>query len=184
MFVFFILEVFGYICVAVAVSRREALARAAKIWLASRARGREVRFASSLISRPRKGLFVNANNVSAQLAGIPTLNGTNYAMWKESVEIVLGCMDLDHALRMERPNSTTENPNTDKIEKWDRSSRMRLMIMKRSIPSTFRGSITEGTNAKNFLKEIEQFFAKNAKTEASNTLMKLVTMRYKEKGNM
>ncbi|KAJ9554358.1 hypothetical protein OSB04_018403 [Centaurea solstitialis] len=105
-------------------------------------------------------------------------------MWKESVEIVLGCMDLDHALRMERPNSTTENPNTDKIEKWDRSNRMCLMIMKRSIPSTFRGSITEGTNAKNFLKEIEQFFAKNAKTEASNTLMKLVTMRYKEKGNI
>ncbi|KAJ9557218.1 hypothetical protein OSB04_011832 [Centaurea solstitialis] len=127
---------------------------------------------------------VNANNVSAQLAGIPTLNGTNYAMWKESVEIVLGYIDLDHALRMERPNSTTENPNTDKIEKWDRSNRMCLMIMKRSIPSTFRGSIIEGTNAKNFLKEIEQFFAKNAKTEASNTLMKLVTMRYKEKGNI
>ncbi|KAJ9556201.1 hypothetical protein OSB04_010815 [Centaurea solstitialis] len=127
---------------------------------------------------------VNANNVSAQLAGIPTLNGTNYAIWKESVEIVLGCMDLDHALRMERLISTTENPNTDKIEKWDRSNRMCLMIMKRSIPSTFRGSITEGTNAKNFLKEIEQFFAKNAKTEASNTLMKLVTMRYKEKGNI
>ncbi|KAJ9536227.1 hypothetical protein OSB04_un000593 [Centaurea solstitialis] len=143
-------------------SRREALARAASTW-----------------SR-----VVNANNVSAQLAGIPTLNGTNYAMWKESVEIVLGCMDLDHALRMERPNSTTENPNTDKIEKWDRSNRMCLMIMKRSIPSTFRGSITEGTNAKNFLKEIEQFFAKNAKTEASNTLMKIVTMRYKEKGNI
>ncbi|KAJ9547196.1 hypothetical protein OSB04_019739 [Centaurea solstitialis] len=141
---------------------REALARAASTW-----------------SR-----VVNANNVSAQLAGIPTLNGMNYAMWKESVEIVLGCMDLDHALRMERPNSTTENPNTDKIEKWDRSNRMCLMIMKRSIPSTFRGSITEGTNAKNFLKEIEQFFAKNAKTEASNTLMKLVTMRYKEKGNI
>ncbi|KAJ9564656.1 hypothetical protein OSB04_000622 [Centaurea solstitialis] len=128
--------------------------------------------------------FVNANNVSAQLAGIPTLNGTNYAIWKESVEIVLGCMDLDHALRMERPISTTENPNTDKIEKWDRSNRMCLMIMKHSIPSTFRGSITEGTNAKNFLKEIEQFFTKNAKTEASNTLMKLVTMRYKEKGNI
>ncbi|KAJ9561477.1 hypothetical protein OSB04_006637 [Centaurea solstitialis] len=127
---------------------------------------------------------VNANNVSAQLAGIPTLNGTNYAMWKESVEIVLGCMDLDHALRMERSNSTTENENTDKIEKWDRSNRMCLMIMKRSIPSTFRGSITEGTNAKNFLKEIEQFFAKNTKTEASNTLMKLVTMRYKENGNI
>ncbi|KAJ9541594.1 hypothetical protein OSB04_028100 [Centaurea solstitialis] len=134
--------------------------------------------------RPAKNSIVNANNVSAQLAGITTLNGTNDAMWKESVEIVLGCMDLDYALRMERPISTTENPNTDKIEKWDCSNCMCLMIMKCSIPSTFRSSITESTNAKNFLKEIEQFFAKNAKTESSNTLMKLVTMRYKEKGNI
>ncbi|XP_024995921.1 uncharacterized protein LOC112529078 [Cynara cardunculus var. scolymus] len=105
-------------------------------------------------------------------------------MWKESVEIVLGCMDLDQALRIERPISTAENPNTDKIERWDRSNRMCLMIMKRSIPSRFRGSITESTDAKKFLTEIEQFFAKNEKAEASNTLMKLVTMRYKEKGNI
>ncbi|XP_024989222.1 uncharacterized protein LOC112523774 [Cynara cardunculus var. scolymus] len=126
----------------------------------------------------------NANNVSAQIAGIPTLTGTNYAMWKESVKIVLGCMDLDQALRIERPISIAENPNTDKIERWDRSNRMCLMIMKRSILSRFRGSITESTDAKKFLTEIEQFFAKNEKAKASNTLMKLVTMRYKEKGNI
>ncbi|XP_024020481.1 uncharacterized protein LOC112091335 [Morus notabilis] len=101
-------------------------------------------------------------NVSAQANAIPMLNGTNFKVWKKNVEIVLGCMDLDLVLRTERPTAITENPNTDKIEKWDRSNCMSLMIMKRSIPEAFRGSITESTNAKKFLKEIEQYKTESA----------------------
>ena len=40
---------------------------------------------------------------SAQANNIPMLSGTNFKFWKETVEIVLGCMDLDLALRVERP---------------------------------------------------------------------------------
>ncbi|KAL8105763.1 hypothetical protein AgCh_029528 [Apium graveolens] len=54
---------------------------------------------------------------------IPMLNGTNYVTWKENVEIVLGCMDLDLALRKEQPIPTTDDPKTDHIEKWERSNR-------------------------------------------------------------
>ena len=111
----------------------------------------------------------SAANVSAQLSMIPMLNGTNFKIWKENVEIVLGCMDLDLAIREQRPISTMEDPNTDKIEKWDRSNRMCLMIMKRSIPEAFRGSITESTDAKRFLTEIQQYFAKNEKAETENS---------------
>ena len=93
-------------------------------------------------------------------------------------------MDLDLTLRIERPTSTEGDPNADKIEKWDRSNRMSLMIIKRSIPRAFRGSITESTSAKMFLTEIEQYFAKNEKAETSNLLMKLVNMRYKGKWNI
>ncbi|EXB97304.1 (-)-limonene synthase [Morus notabilis] len=100
------------------------------------------------------------------------------------MEIILGCMDLDLALRTERPTATTENLNMDKIEKWDRSNHMSLMIMKRSIPEAFRGSVTESTNAKKFLKELEQYFAKNEKSEMSNLLNKLISIRYKAKGNI
>jgi len=32
--------------------------------------------------------------------------------------------------------------------------------MKRSIPKTFRDSITEDNNAKKFLEDVQQFFAK------------------------
>ncbi|XP_024026324.1 uncharacterized protein LOC112093013 [Morus notabilis] len=125
-----------------------------------------------------------AANVSAQISMIPMLNETNFKIWKENVEIVLGCMDLDDALRIERPTSITENPNTDKIEKWVRSNRMSLMIMKRPIPEAFWGSITESTNAKKFLTEIEQYFTKNENVETSNVLAKLIFMQYKGKGNI
>ncbi|KAF8365177.1 hypothetical protein HHK36_032815 [Tetracentron sinense] len=93
-------------------------------------------------------------------------------------------MDLDLALQSDQLTATPENPNEVKIEKWDRSNRMCLMIMKRSIPEAFRGSITESKSAKKFLEEIQQYFTKNKKSEASNLLAKLVAMKYKGKGNI
>ena len=83
------------------------------------------------------------------------LNGTNFKVWKEAVEIVLGYMDLDLALRTERPTSTPEASNEVKIEKWDRSNRMCILIMKRSISEAFQGSISKGENVKKFIDEIE-----------------------------
>ncbi|XP_052117615.1 uncharacterized protein LOC127747595 [Arachis duranensis] len=56
--------------------------------------------------------------------------------------------------------------------------------MKRSIPEVFRGSIIEDKDAKQFLKDVEKFFTKNEKTEASSLLSKLISMRYKGKGNI
>ncbi|XP_074336569.1 uncharacterized protein LOC141673728 [Apium graveolens] len=126
----------------------------------------------------------SVNSASAQLSMIPMLNGTNYVTWKENVEIVLGCMDLDLALRKEQPVPTTDDPKTDQIEKWGHSNRMCLAIMKRTIPTGFRGSIAESTSAKKFLSEIEKYFSKNEKAETSNLLSKLVTLKYKGKGNI
>ncbi|RDY14352.1 hypothetical protein CR513_00585, partial [Mucuna pruriens] len=37
------------------------------------------------------------------------LNGTNFKVWKEAVEIVLGCMDLDLAFRVEESIPTMDN---------------------------------------------------------------------------
>ncbi|XP_015956223.1 uncharacterized protein LOC107480582 [Arachis duranensis] len=61
---------------------------------------------------------------------------------------------------------------------------MSIMIIKRSIPEAFRGSITEDKDAKKFLKDVEKFFTKNEKAEASSLLSKLVSMRYKGTGNI
>ncbi|KAL5147427.1 hypothetical protein HKD37_06G017119 [Glycine soja] len=61
-------------------------------------------------------------------------SSANVSAQKEAVEIVLDYMDLELALRMERLTSTSETSNEAKIEKWDCSNRMYIMITKRSIP--------------------------------------------------
>ena len=90
-------------------------------------------------------------------------------------------MELDLALRMERPTSTPKNLNEANIEKWKRSNRLNLMLMERSIP---KGSINESVNATKFLLDIEQVFAKNEKAETSTLLRKLVGMKYTNKENI
>ena len=93
-------------------------------------------------------------------------------------------MDLDLALWTEPPPSfTTESSVNDKkaFEKWDRFNRMSLMIMKCATPETFNGIMSEETNAKMFLEEIEKYFATNEKAQTSMLLASLVSIRYKGK---
>ncbi|RVW59316.1 hypothetical protein CK203_091086 [Vitis vinifera] len=128
-----------------------------------------------------------ASSISANVNNIHVLNGTNFKKWKEHVIIVLGCMDLDFALREDRPSdltsaSTAEQRST--MEKWERSNRMSLMIMKHSIPEAIRGAIPEETQAKAFLDQIANRFAANEKVETNTILCKLVFMRYKGKENI
>ncbi|KAL6339994.1 hypothetical protein AAG906_038829 [Vitis piasezkii] len=70
------------------------------------------------------------------------------------------------------------------MEKWERSNRMNLMIMKHSIPEAIRGEMPEETQAKTFLDQIENRFAANEKVEKNTILSKLVSMRYKGKVNI
>lgn len=127
-------------------------------------------------------------SISANVNSIPVLNGTNFKDWKANMEIVLGCMDLDLALRIEKPPSPTDSSTSEQVkdyEKWDRSNRMSLMIIKRSIPEVFRGTIPEEiTSAKDFLAEIEKRFAKSEKAETSALLQSLISMKYQGKGNV
>ena len=46
---------------------------------------------------------INASVISANINNIPVLNGTNFGKWKEHIAILLGCMDLDHVIWIERP---------------------------------------------------------------------------------
>ncbi|CAA0839096.1 Unknown protein, partial [Striga hermonthica] len=119
---------------------------------------------------------------------VPTLTGDNFKTWKESILIHLGCMDLDLALRVDQPASLTEKSTIEEkqcFEKWERSNRLSLMIIKKSIPEIFRGTISDDiTLAKEFLVEIEKRFTKSDKAEMSTLLKTLITMRYLGKGNI
>ena len=127
-------------------------------------------------------IIISASSISANVNNIPVLNGTNFKKWKEHVIIVLGCMDLDYALRVDRPSDLTSVSTAEQrsaMEKWERSNRMSLMIMKHSILETIRGAIPEETQAKAFLNQIANRLAVNEKVETSTILSKLVSIRYK-----
>jgi hypothetical protein len=129
----------------------------------------------------------SANSVSSNINNIPMLDGTNFKHWKETLMIVLGCMDLDLALRVECPPALTDTSTSDAkrdLEKWERSNCMCLMIMKHAIPESFRGTTSEEDNAKRFLVELEKRFEKNEKAETITLLTSLVSMRYKATGNI
>ena len=73
--------------------------------------------------------LANSTNLYAQVNGILMLNGSNFKIWIENVEIVLRCMELDLALRMEHPTSTPENLKEAIIDKWERSNCLSLVLM-------------------------------------------------------
>ncbi|KAK5775277.1 hypothetical protein PVK06_043150 [Gossypium arboreum] len=63
--------------------------------------------------------------------------GSDKKEWKMHLLIVLGCMDIDLALREEQlaPLTAENTPNVKRdFEMWDRSNRMSLIIMEHSIP--------------------------------------------------
>ncbi|XP_017437956.1 uncharacterized protein LOC108344005 [Vigna angularis] len=120
--------------------------------------------------------------LSANLNSVSVLNGINFKDWKENIEIVISCMNLDLTLTIEKPLSLKDSSTCDertKYEKWDHSNRMSLMIIKRDIPEVYRGTISEEiTSAIDFLDKIEKRFVKSEKVEASALLQSLVSMRY------
>ena len=100
---------------------------------------------------------------------------------------MLGCMDLDYALREDHPPDLTSASTVEQrfaMEKWEWSNRMSLMIMKHSILEAIRGAIPEETLAKTFLDQIANRFSTNKKVETNTILSKLVSMRYKGKENI
>ncbi|GAV91546.1 hypothetical protein CFOL_v3_34940, partial [Cephalotus follicularis] len=106
---------------------------------------------------------------------------TNFLTWKEQIGIVLGVMDLDHALRTDTPTAITAQSTTEQkasYEKWELSNRMSLMIMKSSISVAIRGAIPNSNNAKTYLSSVEEQFKGSSKAHASTLIMKMLTTRY------
>ncbi|KAF1870709.1 hypothetical protein Lal_00026362 [Lupinus albus] len=96
--------------------------------------------------------FISTTNIYAQINDISLLDGTNFDVQKEVIEIILYCIDLDMTLCMEKSIFTPENLDEVKIEKWERYNRMCLMIMKHSILEAFQNSISESQNARKFIE--------------------------------
>nr|XP_018630674.1 uncharacterized protein LOC104108970 isoform X1 [Nicotiana tomentosiformis]XP_033515253.1 uncharacterized protein LOC104108970 isoform X1 [Nicotiana tomentosiformis]XP_033515254.1 uncharacterized protein LOC104108970 isoform X1 [Nicotiana tomentosiformis] len=71
------------------------------------------------------------------------------------------------------------------MERWEISNRMCMMIMKKAIPETFRGTMSDKVKmAKEFMANIKKVFVKSEKAEIGTLLTSLISMRYQEKSNI
>ncbi|KAH1192931.1 hypothetical protein GmHk_19G054068 [Glycine max] len=57
--------------------------------------------------------YIVVASISANLNSVPVLNGANFKDWKENMQIVLGCMDLDLVLRIKKPPSPTGSSTSE-----------------------------------------------------------------------
>ncbi|KAB2604291.1 retrotransposon protein [Pyrus ussuriensis x Pyrus communis] len=133
----------------------------------------------TLVSPPHM-TSLNFNNIE-------TLTGSNYKKWKEDVEMVLGLMDLDLALREEKPAAITAESTADhkaKVEKWERTNRMSLMIMRKAMVSSVKGGVPKQDNAKDFLAAVGEKFKESDKAETGTFLTQITSMKFDGEGSL
>ena len=58
--------------------------------------------------------IMQLTNFSNIKCDIPELKGDNYKAWKERILIYLGCMDIDYAIRKDKPTIIDTNTTTKK----------------------------------------------------------------------
>ena len=71
---------------------------------------------------------------------IPKLTGDNYKVWKERILLHLGWMDIDYAIRKDKPTiSHASTPDEIALyERWERSNRLGVMFIKTKISTGIR----------------------------------------------
>ncbi|XP_075077046.1 uncharacterized protein LOC142163802 [Nicotiana tabacum] len=114
-------------------------------------------------------------------ARIPILSGDNYAEWKEKVLLTLGCSNLDLALHVEEPPIPTESSMPEakaNYERWERSNRLSLMLIKAHISQSIRGSIPNSDKVKYYMKAIDEQFVSSGNALASTLMKRLSSMTF------
>ncbi|CAL9012470.1 unnamed protein product, partial [Prunus brigantina] len=111
---------------------------------------------------------------------IEPLTGSNFKKWKRDLEIALGLLDHDIALREEKPVLTDESTAEQrlKLERWEKANRICLLIMKKSMTEAIYGGIPDSENAKEYLKAVAEKFKESDKAETGNLMNRLATMKY------
>ncbi|XP_019260334.1 PREDICTED: uncharacterized protein LOC109238354 [Nicotiana attenuata] len=114
-------------------------------------------------------------------ARIPMLSSDNYAEWKEKVLLTLGGSNLDLVLYVDEPPILTESSTPAakaNYERWERSNRLSLMLIKAHISQSIRGSIPNSDKVKACMKAIDEQFVSSDKALASTLMKRLSSMTF------
>ncbi|XP_051144305.1 uncharacterized protein LOC127260575 [Andrographis paniculata] len=120
-------------------------------------------------------------NFSDIKCDIPELTGDNYKIWKERILLHLGWMDIDYAIRKDEPpviTETSEPDDVDLYERWERSNRLSMMLIKTKISAGIRASVDQHDNVRELLRAIDEQFVKSDKALASTLIIQFSTMRF------
>ena len=83
------------------------------------------------------------------------LNFESWTEWKTNLQNFLGLWDLDIALYKEKPTNASE------YERWEKSNRLSILIMKAKTDGGIRGLVHDSTgNAKQLFDALEALFMK------------------------
>ncbi|KAG6500770.1 uncharacterized protein LOC121997328 [Zingiber officinale] len=132
-------------------------------------------------ARNGRKVFTPAPLTGFMLSNIPELNGSNFSDWHEQVLITLGCLDLDFCLQADEPSKPTDATSVEEkflYEKWERSNRLSLMIIKSKIAKNIRTSIPESTNARKFLLSVEKKFVPKKVPALEKELGEIINDQY------
>ena len=121
---------------------------------------------------------MNNNNATIEI-----FSGLNYKIWRLDIGYTLGMMDLDMALREYEPlKPTDEGTEAERARyaKWERSNRLSLISIKRSIIEHLLRGIPKSNNVKEFLVVVENRYQVSDNAEAGNFMDELMNMRYND----
>ncbi|XP_061364652.1 uncharacterized protein LOC133308078 [Gastrolobium bilobum] len=119
------------------------------------------------------------------VVSIEILTGSNYNKWKQDLEFSLGIVDLDLALREDKPVVNAESTPEEKqlLAKWERSNRLGLIAIKRTVSEHLLSGLPETTSAKEILDAIGNRYRVSDNAEYGY-LMKELNMRYGNNGGV
>ncbi|XP_034686613.1 uncharacterized protein LOC117915145 [Vitis riparia] len=120
--------------------------------------------------------LANFSNIKCD---IPELKGDDYKVWKERILLHLGCMDIDYAIKKDKPTIINVSTTAEKAlyEQWEQSNHLSLMFIKTKISNGIRGSVDQHDNVKTLLKAIDEQFVTSDKALAITLIMKFSSLR-------
>ncbi|KAJ0031661.1 hypothetical protein Pint_13638 [Pistacia integerrima] len=98
-------------------------------------------------------------NVFSTMGELKDLEYESWTNWKHDVEFILALMDLDLALLEPKPTKPTHTSSPEekaKYEKWERSNRISLMLMRSKMANQVRSFVPQSDEAKQYFAGIEK----------------------------
>lgn len=133
----------------------------------------------------------SAAMILSHLSRTKPLDGSNYSTWVEEIRLLLGLAELYFALSKDYPTPPTEGDpdyqnkymlyDLDK-NKWEKSNKKCLMVIKHSIVDAVKGAITDCDTAKEYLERLKAQFVGSSKAYAYTLTRQFVNMRYDGSG--